>query len=90
MRNASDLADLILWEMVGLNHFYTPVIAGPEAARKLGIQQGEIIGYLTPEGGGHVQGSAVGDAMVPIKNQAPPARDLIGALRWQARLAGAR
>ena len=86
IRAASDMPDVLLWEMVGLNHIYTPVIAGPETARKLEIRAGEIIGYLVPESGGHSRGSTIGDAFVPRQNQAPPARDVIGALRWQMRL----
>ncbi len=88
IRAASDMTDVLLWEMVGLNHIYTPVIAGPETARKLEIRAGEIIGYLVSEGGGHFRGSTTGDALVPHKNQAPPARDVIGTLRWQIRLSG--
>ena len=89
LRSAAGIPTLILWELVELDHAYTVVIAGPETARKLGIQEGEIIGYLVQAGRAQRVGPSSGEAIVPRRDQAPPARDFIGSLRWKARASGA-
>jgi hypothetical protein len=86
IREAADDNELLLWEMIGLGHFYWAVRAGPLTAIRLGIRENEIIGYHTPERTGHVLGGAIGDLMVDNPNQAPTAQDIIGTLRWQSRL----
>ena len=88
IRTVSSVPGLVIWEMVAVNQRYMPVIAGTETARKLGIHAGEIIGYLVESGRAQGTRPAAGTAIVPRVNQAPPARDFIGSLRWKARNAG--
>lgn len=90
IRRASGNTEIVLWEMVGLNNIFTPVSAGPETAKALGIERGEVIGYYIPDGGGHFMGAAVGDAGVADPNQPPPMRDIVGTLRWRRQLSDAR
>ncbi len=88
IRTVSSVPGLVIWEMVAVNQRYMPVIAGTETARKLGIHAGEIIGYLISTEGGPSQESSGGETFIVNQNQAPPARDLIGTIRWKSRVAG--
>jgi hypothetical protein len=45
IRAASDDYEIVLWEQVHYGGGYTPVVAGPKAAAKLGVREGEVIGY---------------------------------------------
>lgn len=82
LREISDNDSLLLWEMVGLNHICYDILAGPLTAAKLGIHRGELIGYFTPDGCGHIMGGSIGDLSVPHPNEPPPEMDIIGRLRW--------
>ena len=99
IRQAAEIRNIVLWEMVGLNDIYVTVTAGPICAGKLGINKGEIIGYslnysytdskgnTKEENYNNVTGKAIGDAMVEEPNQPPPIQDIIGTMRWRMRIA---
>ena len=99
IRSAIEFNDIVLWEMVGLNDIYVPHTVGSISAGKLGINEGEIIGYSLSysytdakgnkkkEDYNKVTGKAIGDAMVEEPNQPPPIKDIIGTMRWRMRMA---
>lgn len=46
IRRATDDPDIVLWEQVPYGEIYTPVRAGPQAAKALGVRPGDVIGYI--------------------------------------------
>jgi hypothetical protein len=73
IRRATENPDILLWELVGYGDMYEPVRAGPETAAALGLEGGEVIGYvlLVPR----PMGSAIGDLMNSVRQDEPPYPD---------------
>jgi hypothetical protein len=73
IRRAAGDDRILLWEQVGYGDTYDPVRAGVEAAAKLGVLPGVVIGYiLTVE---RPMGSALGDLMNAVPQDSPPYPD---------------
>ena len=73
LRRITGIKELYLWEYVGYNWMYEPVRAGHATANALGVPEGSVIGYNVIAG--HVQGSAMGDLMNVVNQDAPPHPD---------------
>ena len=46
IRQVTGNKDILLWEMVVYGAMYEPVLAGPITAQALGVNDGDVIGYV--------------------------------------------
>jgi hypothetical protein len=61
LRGITGIKEFYLWEYIGLGWMHVPVHAGQSIADRLGVKQGDVIGYRVLAG--HVFGGALGDLM---------------------------
>lgn len=73
IRRAAADDRILLWENIGYGDMYQPVLAVPQAAARLGVKVGDVIGYVLlvdPP-----TGSALGDLMNAVRQDIPPYPD---------------
>ena len=73
IRRVTGMENFLLWENVAYGDIWGVVQAGPEAAARLGVREGEIIGYVVQ--GERPKGSAIGDLMHARPQNYPPYPD---------------
>jgi len=73
VRRCADDPDILLWEQVGYGDMYKPVRANPQAAARLGVALGDVIGYKLLVD--RPMGSALGDLMNVVRQDDPPYKD---------------
>jgi hypothetical protein len=61
LREITGIEKLYLWEYIGMGWIYDPVRASKMLADRLGVKQGDVIGYRVIAG--HVMGGALADLM---------------------------
>ena len=72
LRKITGIRELYLWEFIGLGWFHNAIRASQRLADRLGVKQGEVIGYRVLVG--HVFGGALSDLM-NVETTDPPYPD---------------